>query len=136
MHGSKLGARLFRNNRGLFCTIDIIDKVKALAKSGGAAAVLDFLNSGKIRMTRAGLEVPGSCDLIGWKNITITPDMVGKQVAVFCAPEIKKEGSYASQDQKKFIDNVLKSGGISGIVRSNEDLEAMINAYNPPFPQE
>jgi len=33
---------------------------------------------------RYGLVV-GSSDLIGWQTVTITPDMVGKQVAVFVA---------------------------------------------------
>ena len=31
----------------------------------------------------------GSADLIGWRTITITPEMVGQQVAVFASIEVK-----------------------------------------------
>jgi hypothetical protein len=31
----------------------------------------------------------GSADLIGYRTITITPDMVGQQVAVFTSIEVK-----------------------------------------------
>ena len=32
---------------------------------------------------------PGSADLIGYRTITITADMVGQQLAVFAAVEVK-----------------------------------------------
>lgn len=136
IHGSKAGARLFRNSRGMFVTMDTIDKIRKLAKEQGVFAVLEYLNSGKVRMVRAGLEVPGSSDLIGWVPVTITPDMVGKQIAVFAAPEIKKQGGYPSKDQRHFMENVNKAGGMANVVRSNDDLDIMINSYSPAFIQE
>ena len=42
----------------------------------------------KARFVRYGL-TKGSCDLIGWKTVEITPDMVGKKVAVFVGIEMK-----------------------------------------------
>lgn len=102
IEASACGARVFRNNRGLFMTLD------------GA------------RKVRAGLEVPGSSDLIGWKSVTITPDMVGKTVAVFCAPEVKRPGQYPTKDQERFIGNVNAAGGIAGVVRSPEDMRQLL----------
>lgn len=80
---SKCGARVFRNNRGLFLTIDALSIIKDAAVQFGVKGVLDVLRSGRLRKVRAGLEVPGSSDLIGWHTVTITPDMVGKRVAIF-----------------------------------------------------
>lgn len=100
---SKLGSRLFRNNRGMFKTLDGLRKV------------------------RAGLEVPGSSDLIGWTQVEITPDMVGEKVAIFTAFEVKTGQGAASEDQARFIDNILNCGGIAGIVRSSECLKKLLN---------
>ncbi len=123
---SKAGARVFRNNRGLFLTIDALSLIKDAATQFGVRGVLDLLRSGRLRKVRAGLEVPGSADLIGWHTVTITPDMVGKQVAVFLAPEVKRPGSYATKDQKRFIENVNAAGGIAGIVRCEEDMHDLL----------
>ena len=84
---SALKGRVFRNNRGLFFTLD------------------------KKRKVKAGLEVPGAADLIGWQPITITPGMVGKEIAVICTPEVKKPEvknharGGASTEQLNFIEN-------------------------------
>ena len=71
--------RLFRNNTG---------------------ALLD--QSG--RLIKFGL-CKGSSDLIGFRSITITPDMVGTKVAVFSAIEVKDKGK-TTVDQRNFI-NVI-----------------------------
>lgn len=63
-----------------------------------------------------------SADLIGWKTITITPDMVGKQVAVFLSVECKREGWQSSpndeheQAQQRWADVVNAAGGEARIV--------------------
>lgn len=64
---------------------------------------------------------PGSSDLIGWTPVTITPEMVGRTVAVFTAIEVKQPGKYPSPEQRQFLANVTKAGGISGTARSPED---------------
>lgn len=83
------GVRIFRNNTGF----DATNKV------------------------RYGL-ITGSSDLIGWKSVTITPDMVGKKMAVFVALEVKTAKSRATDEQKNFIAVVNGSGGKAEIVRS------------------
>ena len=68
------------------------------------------------RRIRFGL-FPGSSDLIGWKTITVTPDMIGKKIAVFTAIEIKSKEGRTSKKQQNFIDAARRSGGIAEIKR-------------------
>ena len=86
--------RLFRNNTGALTDI-------------------------KGRLVKFGL-CKGSSDLIGFKTITITPDMVGQNVAVFSAIEVKDKGK-ATDDQKKFINIIKKAGGLAGVARDIKD---------------
>ncbi len=72
------------------------------------------------RLVTFGLCV-GSSDLIGFTSKTITADMVGKQVAIFTALEIKTPTGKVSPAQTKFVDMVNKHGGIGAIVRSVDD---------------
>jgi hypothetical protein len=69
----------------------------------------------------------GSSDLIGYKKIKITSDMVGQDIAQFVALEVKCPGKEktASPEQIQFIDNVLDDGGISGIITGVDDLMSM-----------
>jgi hypothetical protein len=66
---------------------------------------------------RYGLVV-GSSDLIGWKSVTVTPEMVGQQVAVFVALEVKTPKGRATDEQKNFVNVVNAAGGKAAIVRS------------------
>lgn len=93
LKASKIGARLFRNNRGLFYT----------------------MAGNKVR---AGLEAEGASDCIGFIPVVITPEMVGKKVAVFFAVEVKhtqwkKPTTETEEKQAKFIDIISKNGGIA-----------------------
>ncbi len=71
------------------------------------------------RPIRYGLGV-GSSDLIGWTPIKVTPDMVGKTLAVFTAVEVKTDRGRPTDAQLNFIEQVLKAGGLAGIARSPE----------------
>jgi ribosomal protein S19 len=79
-----------------------------------------------------GLEV-GSSDLIGYTEVTITPEMVGKKVAVFTAIEVKLEGKKASKDQERFIFNIRKSGGISGVAYSPDDVQKLVEQWQQDY---
>ena len=68
------------------------------------------------RLVTFGL-APGSADLIGWRSVTITPDMVGQHLAVFCAVEVKDRGRPTEQ-QVAFINLVQQAGGLAGVARS------------------
>jgi len=97
---SNLGARVFRNNVGLLTLADG-------------------------RKIRVGLCV-GSSDLIGWKPITITPDMIGKQVAVFLAIEVKGQRGRVSREQAAFVEKIKNDGGLALIARSVDDVRTYL----------
>ena len=89
------GCRLWRNNTG------------AIKDSEG-------------RLVRFGL-CKGSSDIIGITPVTITPDMVGKQVGVFTAIEVKTPKGKATDEQINFIQRVRDLGGFAGVARSVEE---------------
>jgi hypothetical protein len=60
----------------------------------------------------------GSADLIGWRSITITPDMVGTTVAIFASIEVKTPTGRVSPQQQAWMAVVQGAGGIAGIARS------------------
>lgn len=90
------GVRVFRNNVG------------ALKDQEG-------------RLVRYGVANPGGSDLIGWRSVTVTPEMVGRKVAVFLAIEVKAERGRATDAQVNFINRVKADGGLAGVARSVDD---------------
>lgn len=93
-----VGARVFRNNVGLFETKDC-------------------------RKVRTGLCV-GSSDLIGWVPMVVTPEMVGKRVAVFTSIEVKTANTRTTPVQHAWIQAVNTAGGIAMI---EQDPMAVMN---------
>jgi hypothetical protein len=78
------------------------------------------------RPLHAGL-VDGGADLIGWTTRTITPDDVGKRVALFTALEGKEGAGRLSSSQRTFLAAVQAAGGIAAEVRSvDEAVEAVL----------
>jgi hypothetical protein len=73
---------------------------------------------------------PGSADLVGWRSVTITPEMVGQRVAVFASVEIKKAGGRATPEQLNWRDRVNEAGGIAGIVRSVEEARELFSRHS------
>jgi hypothetical protein len=73
------------------------------------------------RLIRFGL-CPGSSDLIGWRPVKITADMVGKTIALFTAREVKTSVGRATKEQIGFIRAVNLDGGDGKIVRGPDEL--------------
>jgi hypothetical protein len=71
---------------------------------------------------RYGLMV-GSGDLIGWRPVTITPDMVGQTLAQFVSLEIKGPRGRMSPEQARWAAMVEEAGGLALVVRGAEELE-------------
>ena len=69
---------------------------------------------------------PGSSDLIGWRTVEVTPEMVGRKLAVFVAVEAKTVRGRASEEQQAFLQAVRAAGGIGVVARSPEGAEAMV----------
>lgn len=92
------------------------------------------------RMVRYGLgnvskqqsEHIKSSDLIGFKTIMITPEMVGQKVAVFTAIEVKKQGwKYNPNDKREaaqfnFMNWVVTMGGIAGFASSVDEFKTLV----------
>jgi hypothetical protein len=76
----------------------------------------------------------GSADLIGWRTVTITPDMVGQQVAVFTSIEVKTPTGRVKPEQQQWLDAVQAAGGIAGVARSVEDAQALLAAQPDGVP--
>lgn len=93
--------RLFRNNVGVGWAGKLVN-ISAL----GVTAIQNA------RPLRAGL-CEGSSDLIGWTSVVITPEMVGRRVAIFTAVEVKKPGGKATAEQLNFLQRVQDAGGIA-----------------------
>jgi hypothetical protein len=83
----------------------------------------------------SGDPVAGQSDLIGWRTITITPDMVGCRVAVFTAIEVKREkGGRTSAAQTHWMEQVQRAGGIAGVANSPDAARKIVEGYRPLGP--
>lgn len=113
--------RLFRNNSG------------ALLNQQGVPVRYGLGNISKKHNAKIK-----SSDEIGWTPVTITPEMVGKTIAVFTAIEIKtdkfsirdsyREGS-REQAQLNFINIVKEQHGIAGFARNWMDVDNIIKEF-------
>lgn len=65
---------------------------------------------------------PGVADTMAFVRTVITPEMVGKVVAVPLAAEIKTETGKQSKDQQAWQKSFEARGGIYRIVRKPEDM--------------
>jgi hypothetical protein len=70
----------------------------------------------------------GSGDLIGWKRVTVTPEMVGSIVAVFTSIEVKTPTGRLRPEQQQWLNAVQAAGGIAGVARSVEDAQRIMTA--------
>lgn len=115
MAASKCGAVTFRNNVGGAWSGRKVGTLKNGDTVIRNARWIDF-----------GL-VKGSGDTIGWKSVTITPDMVGKKVAQFLSIEYKTTDGRAKTEQVNWHNAVCAAGGLSGFARSDDDVARIID---------
>ena len=76
----------------------------------------------------------GSADLIGYRTVTITPEMVGQQVAVFASIEVKNPTGRIRPDQRAWMETVQAAGGIAGVASSVEDAQVLLAAQPDGVP--
>lgn len=108
--------RLFRNNTGKAYQGKVTSRVNR---------TVEIEN---YRIVNFGLTT-GSSDLIGWYSMEITPEMVGKKVAVFAAVECKVGRGKTSPAQDQFLQAVHNNGGIAGVARSPEGASEIITNF-------
>lgn len=67
----------------------------------------------------------GSSDLIGWRSLTITTEMVGQRIAQFVSIEVKTPAGRLSADQETWLAAVARAGGLAAVARSPDDLDRL-----------
>jgi hypothetical protein len=77
-------------------------------------------------VVKYGIASPGGSDLIGLRSIEVTPDMVGKRVAIFVAVEIKTPTGKLSLAQRHFLDFVREAGGVGVVARSEAEIPDLL----------
>lgn len=115
-------ARLFKNNTGVAYT------------ESGRPVFFGLGNEGK--KTTEDIRTP---DDVGWTEVTITPEMVGKKIAVFTCIDSKKLGFVVKNNytkgtreygQNKFFDIVKNANGIAGFASCPEQVDDIFNEFN------
>lgn len=99
--GSRPGIRIFRNTVGVGRTPD-----------------------GSI--VRFGL-CPGSGDLIGWTELTVTQEMLGRKLAIFTSVEVKSDKGKLRPDQENWLKVVQAAGGFAIVARSPEEADRLLS---------
>lgn len=69
---------------------------------------------------------PGVADTLVMVKVTITPDMIGKTVAVPLAAEIKTKDGQQSQAQRDWQRSFEARGGVYRVVRTPEEMTAVV----------
>lgn len=121
-HGARPDLRLFRLNTGVGWAGDQV-------QHGGNSLPVQ-LGPGDVivrnaRPLHAGL-CPGGSDLIGWRIVPVTEDMVGQRLALFTAIECKTGRQRPTEKQRRFLDAVDGAGGVAGVARSSDDVLALL----------
>jgi len=90
-------------------------------------------NVGALRDERGRLVTYGLCkgssDLIGLRQLLIGPEHLGQVLAVFTALEVKTATGRLSEEQRRFLQLVISSGGLAGVVRSVADAEQLLHGF-------
>jgi hypothetical protein len=73
-----------------------------------------------------GVASPGGSDLIGYRQVVIGPEHVGRTMAVFTAVEVKSAVGRATAEQRAFIQHIEQAGGIAGVVRSVDEARGLL----------
>lgn len=73
----------------------------------------------------------GVSDIMGVRQVLITPDMVGKTIGALLAIEVKSQTGTLTPKQKLFLREVLENGGIAMVARSPLDVEKRLGEWEP-----
>lgn len=119
---SSLGARLFRQNSGQ-AWVGKVERGPGTVRLGASDIVIR-----NARPFHAGH--PGIADLGGWRQVTITPEMVGTTIAQRLEAEIKTDRGRPTKEQLAWIDAVNKAGGRAGVVRCEDDMRTLVQVEN------
>lgn len=114
-------ARLYRNNTG--CLKDQSGRPVRFGLGNESPKINKIYKTG---------------DYIGWFPVTITPEMVGKTIAVFANIEVKAVGFTVKLDynpnsreyaQNNFNQLVISHNGIAGFASDWQSLDELVNQF-------
>lgn len=120
--------RLFRLNTGL-AWISNIGPKGVIKRSDGSVVILEARPVAMGFSSPNGDPIVGACDLPGWTSVVITPEMVGRTVAVFTSIEAKSSTGRATPEQRNWMEQVVRAGGIAGIARSGDEALGIVEGW-------
>lgn len=110
VEATKKGWRLFQNAVGLGFVGRVMNEYNTSGSTPMHVTVL-----GPSRRVHFGL-TPGSFDLVGWRPVVVTPDMVGTTIAQFATVDAKTAGyERLSPEQKIWARAVQTAGGFAAV---------------------
>lgn len=119
LDATRKGWRLFRNSVGQAWQGRVTEEYTLTERNGAPVHVVELAAA---RRVVYGL-VRGSSDLVGWRPVQITQDMVGQTIAQFAAVECKTaQYSRTTTEQDNFLDQVARAGGYAAIARGKGDV--------------
>src|SRR5574344_1490812 len=114
IEATRRGWRLFKNIIGTGFIGQVVEEYDS-----SAGHIVTLKNARRVQF---GVCNPGGLDLIGWQTVEITPEMVGKKIAVFTAVDGKTQGYKSmSAEQKNFSREVKSAGGKAYTAMKAED---------------
>ena len=119
IRATQLKARLWRQNSG----ISWAGKATRVEKNGQYTLKIGDVIIRNGYALRSGF--PGISDGGGYCMVTVTPDMVGKQLPVVLQVETKADGA-VTDEQRKFIKHIRGVGGMAGVARSSDDVDRIV----------
>lgn len=101
--------------------ISLADNERLFRSNAGMAWAGNAVRKGDITIIKNARPFHGMPtgwpDLTGWTSVTITPDMVGKTVAIFTAEEVKATGKIIpGSEQDGFREIITRMGGIHRVL--------------------
>jgi len=118
--------RILKRGSGMKET-DILQKCRLAAHKYGLQLFrnnVGSLEDKRGRWVQYGL-AKGSGDLIGYKSVTVTPEMVGKKIAIFVSAEVKRPDKKLTPAQENWMREIRRAGGLADIVYSPDDLSKL-----------
>jgi hypothetical protein len=117
IEATRKGWRLFRNSVGMAWQGRITEEQTMVDKNGAPVHVVELAAARRVNYGLAR----GSSDLVGWRPLVITEDMVGQTVAQFVSVECKtKAYSRTTDEQDIWLGQVAQSGGAAYLAREQK----------------
>lgn len=113
---TRQGWRLGRNSKGGAWAGKMLREYPSSTRAG-AGRIVEIFNARFLHFGLLFSKDGGESDLIGWRPLRITSEMVGQTIAQFAACEVKTENVATTKEQINFLAQVRKAGGFSTIVR-------------------